>query len=123
MRKLLFMGLCLCGLAYAETSMAVMYGGYVDEDACGGWGEIRGINAKGDGFVSVRSGAGTKYKIKHKIRRNGTGVSMCDTHGKWIGVVYGKNCGTSSPIAKRQAYKGTCRTGWIYEKYVVLIAG
>ena len=62
MRKLLFIGLCLCGLAYAETSVPVMYGGEIDEDACAGWGEISGIDVNGDGFVSVRSGPGTKTK-------------------------------------------------------------
>jgi len=123
LKKLLFIVLCLYSLVHAETSVSVMYGGYEDEDACGGWGEIRGIDPKGDGFVSVRSGPGTKYKIIDKIRKNGTGVSMCDSHGKWEGVVYGENCKTGSPVEKRQPYKGSCHSGWIYEKYVVLIAG
>ena len=123
MKRLLLIGLVFSGFLYAENSMPVMYGGYVDEDACGSVGEIRGINKHGDGFLSVRRGAGTKYKIKDKIRKNGSEVIMCDEHGKWVGVVYGKNCGTGSPIAKRQPYRGNCRTGWIYEKYVVLTAG
>ena len=123
MKKLVFVGLMLSGLLYAGKGMPVMYGGYADEDACGGWGQIVGIDRSGDGFVSVRSGAGSKYRIKDKIRRNGTKVIMCDSHGKWVGVVYGEECGTSSPIVKRQPYKGKCRTGWIYGKYVQLLAG
>ena len=61
--------------------------------------------------------------LKDKIHKNGTKVIMCDSQGKWIGVVYGSDCGTSSPIAKKQPYKGSCKSGWVYEKYVILIAG
>ena len=113
----------LVGFTYADNSMPVMYGGYVDYDACGAIGEIRGINKKGDGFVVIRSGAGTKFRMKDKIRKNGTKIIMCDNHGKWIGIVYGEDCGTSSPIAKKQPYKGSCKSGWVYQKYVVLTAG
>ena len=76
------------------------------------------------GSIIVRSGPGTKYKIIDKIYRNGTGVAMCDSHGKWEGVVYGKgNCGTGSPVNKRQPYTGECKSGWVFEKYVRLVAG
>ncbi len=108
---------------YADNNMPVMYGGYIDEDACASIGEIRGINKQGDGFVAIRSGASSKYSMKDKIRKNGTKVIMCDSHGKWIGIVYGKDCGTSSPIVKKQPYTGSCKSGWVYEKYVVLTAG
>jgi len=111
------------GFVYADNSMPVMYGGDVDEDACTALGEIRGISKHGDGFVAIRNGAGSKYRMKDKIRKNGTRIIMCDSHGKWIGIVYGNDCGTSSPIAKKQPYRGKCKSGWVYEKYVVLTAG
>ena len=123
MKKIIMILSLLIGLLYADNSMPVMYGGDVDGDACASIGEIRGINKHDDGFVAIRSGAGSKYSMKDKIRKNGTNVIMCDSHGKWIGIVYGDDCGTSSPIAKKQPYKGSCKSGWVYEKYVVLIAG
>ena len=113
----------LVNIIYAENSMPVMHGGYAYEDACASIGEIRGIDKYGDGFVSIRSGAGSKYSMKDKIHKNGTKVIICDNHGKWIGIVYGEDCGTSSPIVKKQPYKGSCKSGWVYEKYIVLIAG
>ena len=104
-------------------NVPVMIGGEPDEDACGGTGEIRGISRYGDGYVAVRSGPGTKYKIIDKIYRNGMHVAMCDTNGKWEGVVYGNGkCGTGSPVPKPQPYKGKCKSGWIYKQYVKLIA-
>ncbi len=123
MKKVIILFSVLVCSIYANSSMPVMYGGNVDEDACAAWGEIRGIDKQGDGFVAIRNGAGSKYSMKDKIRKNGTNVIMCDSHGKWIGIVYGEDCGTSSPIAKKQPYKGSCKSGWVYEKYVVLIAG
>ena len=123
MQKVIVIVGMLVGSLYADSSMAVMYGGDIDEDACASLGEIRGINKHGDGFVAIRGGAGAKYSTKDKVRKNGTKVIMCDSHGKWIGIVYGEDCGTSSPVAKRQPYKGSCRSGWVYEKYVTLIAG
>ena len=123
MKKVMMIFSLLVSVVYSGNGMPVMYGGYVDEDACASVGEIRGINKQGDGFVAIRSGAGSKYALKDKIRKNGTKVIMCDSQGKWIGVVYGRDCGTSSPIAKKQPYKGSCKSGWVYEKYVILIAG
>ena len=123
MKKVIMLFSLLLGFIYADNSMPVMYGGDTDEDACASIGEIRGIDKQGDGFVAIRSGAGSKYSMKEKIRKNGTKVIMCDSQGKWVGIVYGEDCGTSSPIAKRQPYKGRCHSGWIYEKYIILIAG
>ena len=107
-----------------KLDIPVMIGGEAEEDACGGLGEIRGISRHADGFVAVRSGPGTKYKIIDKIYRNGTPVVMCDAYGKWEGIIYGKgDCGTGTPIAHEQPYSGSCNVGWVYGKYVQLVAG
>jgi len=123
MKKTLMIFSFLVGFVYADSGMPVMYGGDADADACAALGEIRGISKHGDGFVAIRNGAGSKYRMKDKIRKNGIRVTICDSHGKWIGIVYGEDCGTSSPIAKKQPYKGQCKSGWVYEKFVELIAG
>ena len=53
-----------------------------------------------------------------------TNVFMCDQRGRWIGIVYGGNsCGVGSPIADRQAYRGPCKSGWVFDKYIELFAG
>ena len=124
MKNILLYSILLCYFSYANENIPVMYGGETQEDACGSWGEIQGISKHGDGFIAIRNGPGSKFKIKDKIYYNSTQVTLCDFHGKWIGIVYGDtDCGTSSPIPKRQPYKGKCKVGWIYEKYVRLTAG
>jgi len=124
MHKTVWITTILFGFAYAGSSMPVMYGGYPEEDACGALGVIRGIDKHGDGFVAIRRGAGTRYRIKDKIYKNGTQVWMCDSHGKWIGILYGKSdCGTGTSISKRKPYRGSCKSGWVYTKYVVMTAG
>jgi hypothetical protein len=99
----------------------VMIGGEPDMDACS-VGIIGGLSA--NGFLAVRSGASTKYPIIDKLY-NGDSVSMCDTKGKWEGVVYGKDCRSSgrrdapsSIIPKRKHYEGSCNSGWIYSKWI-----
>lgn len=107
-----------------RTTVPVMIGGDPDLDACGATGMIRGISRHGDGFLAVRSGPGAKYKMIDKFYRNGVKVTMCDGKGKWVGIVYGKDCGEAyDNIAKRKPYEGSCKSGWIFNKYIKLIAG
>ncbi|MGI9480371.1 MAG: integron [Hyphomicrobiaceae bacterium] len=112
--------------ALAESRKKVRVGGERNLDACGGVGVVVGLNPKGDNFLAVRSGPGSRYKMRDKLRE-GQMYFDCDAHGKWIGIVYSRNpnatCGVTSPIAKRQAYRGPCKSGWIFRKYTKLIAG
>ena len=99
-------------------------GGEPNLDGCGATDVIRGVSRRGDGFLAVRSGSGTKYKMIDKFYRNGKNVTMCDDKGKWVGIIYGKNCGEANDnIPKRKPYEGSCKSGWIFEKYIRLIAG
>lgn len=101
----------------------VMIGGEADLDACGGVGRIARLNPRGDGFLAVRTGPGTDYPQIDELY-NGNVVILCDQNGRWLGVVYGgSNCGTSSPVPRRMAYRGPCRAGWIFDRYVDFIAG
>ena len=98
----------------------VMIGGEPDMDACA-IGTIGGLSK--NGFLAVRSGASTKYPILDKLH-NGDSVSLCDTKGKWEGVVYGEDCRSggrdapSSIIPKRKRYEGSCNSGWVYHKWI-----
>jgi hypothetical protein len=110
---------------FAGGAVPVMVGGVAKLDACGGLGEVRGLNQSGDGFLAVRMGPGSKYPMIDRLY-NGNQVYFCASHGKWIGIVYGKpaqDCGLSSPLPKRQPYKGPCQSGWAHRNWLALIAG
>jgi hypothetical protein len=111
--------------ASAGGAVPVMVGGIAELDACRGLGEVRGLNPRGDGFLAVRTGPGRKYPMVDRLY-NGHQVYFCDDHGEWIGIVYGEHvqdCGVSSPLPRRQPYKGPCQSGWAHRNWLVLIAG
>ena len=109
----------------AGNAVPVMVGGLADFDACGGLGEVRGLNSRGDGFLAVRAGPDSQYPMIDRLY-NGKQVFFCNNHGEWIGIVYGEpaqDCGVSSPIPRRKPYKGPCKSGWAHRKWLFLIAG
>jgi len=97
-------------------------------DGCAAYGEVTGLNPKGDGFLSVRVGPSTKAREKDRVR-NGQALALCDTQGDWIGIVYSKSgdadqdCGSGTPSAYLGAYRGPCRYGWVHKRFVELLAG
>jgi hypothetical protein len=120
-----FAGLLAGGLAAQQLDVGVLVGGEPDLDACGAWGEVTGLNPDGDNFLSVRSGPGSDFQEIDQIGPT-QGLFLCDERGKWIGVVYARtsqDCGVSSPIPRQQVYDGPCTHGWVFRKYVKLLAG
>lgn len=109
-----------------KIDIPIMLGADGDLDACGSVGVIVGLDPKGDGFLSVRSGpAGKPYREIDRLY-NGNPVYICGEKGKWLAVVYpadGRDCGVSSPWPKRLPYTGPCRYGWVHSRYVRLTAG
>ena len=66
---------------------------------------------------AVRTGPGTRFRAVD-TRKNGQKVNVCGERGSWYAVVYHpsgepENCGVSTPLPKRQIYRGPCRSGWI----------
>lgn len=112
--------------AAPPRAVPVRVGGDEILDACGSLGEVRGLKADGDGFLAVRNGPGAAYAMTDKLPE-GREVMMCDQRGDWIAVVYSDSqlgrCGVGSPIGKRQAYRGPCKSGWVHGKWIVLMAG
>lgn len=110
----------------AHAQSPVMVGGEADLDACGSIGIVAGLSSQGDNFLAVRSGPGSKNKMIDKITTDRE-VILCDSKGNWLGIVYfdnaGVDCGVSSPITKRGPYSGSCKSGWVFKKYVRLTAG
>lgn len=106
---------------------AVMVGGDPEGDACGALGEVRGLTLGGDGFLALRSGPSSNARMIGKLQE-GDAVYMCDDVPGWIGVVvYPSNpmisCDVTHTITPRQPYSGPCKTGWVSEKFIELVAG
>jgi len=113
------------GPTLAADPIPVMLGGEPEMDACPGWGEVRGLDPDGDGFLAVRTGPGTGYPMIDRLHE-GDGVHFCDERGDWIGIVHGEpgqDCGADSPVARRQPYRGPCKSGWAHRNWLVLLAG
>lgn len=100
-------------------------------DACSGYGRVTNLNPRGDNYLSVRAAPnGNAEEIDRLGPRKG--VSMCQQVGNWIGVVYAEEgeegegidrCGTGSPVSSVRVYEGPCKSGWINENFVELVAG
>jgi hypothetical protein len=116
--------------AQAKIDVPIVLGGSEDVDACEGGGVIVGLNPRGDGFLSVRSGPASNYSELDRLY-NGNVVQICGYRGEWMAVIYpaggtpadGTNCGTGRPWPTRQAYTGPCKYGWVFSRYVKGIAG
>ncbi len=112
-----------------KLDVPIMIGGDDEIDACGSTGEVKGLDPKGDGFLSVRSGPGGSHFREVDRLFNGNYVYICGESGPWLAVVYsnrrelGGDCGVATPQRVRQAYSGPCRQGWIHSRYVRVVAG
>lgn len=114
----------------ARIDVFVMAGGQPSLDACPGVGEVSGLNPRGDGFLSVRSGPGGSSFREIDRLYNGQRAYVCDQRGPWLGVVYEtqaqggvSGCGVMTPWGLRQPYTGPCRYGWIHSNYLRPIGG
>ena len=135
MKKIIIIFSVLIAFIYAKNSRPVIVSGGGDDFhgyLCDSYSEIRGIDKHGDGFVAIRSGPGSKYSIKKKVYKNGTGVNWCESVGNWVGIVYrntehgdfADECGfKKDTYQKPHIYKGNCPTGWVYKKYIEIVGG
>ena len=117
----------LAGAAIAQPgSRPVRYGLNGPElDGCTPYSEIRGLNPRGDNFVSVRAAPTVRAR---ELDRLGPGrVWICEEVSGWAGIVYGPRgstgCNVESPLPRVRAYRGPCRSGWVSSRYVTPIAG
>jgi hypothetical protein len=133
-KTLPIMLLYFTGFAMAEGgsgSVPVMIGGNSDDgqlDACASLGAVSGLDPKGDRFLAVRSGPGTRYLLLDKLLE-GQKVFACSVSPdrRWYGVVYTRSsdedCGITSPVSPPQPYSGKCDSGWVNARWVKIIAG
>ena len=117
----------LC-LADKNNVVPVMVGSNDNLDACSGLGVVTGLKSKRHGFLAVRAGPSQKFEIVDKLKASQK-VYICSSSedGKWYGVVYSPNqtdeCGVTSPINPTQPYKGKCKSGWVNDHWIKLVAG
>jgi hypothetical protein len=120
--------LALGGTASAQTVARpvppLMLGGEAEFDACNAAGVVEGLDARGDGFLSVRAGPAIAHREIARLR-NGDSVYICLSEGEWYGVVFpqGARCGVTSPWPRRRAYRGPCASGWVHRRWVGGTAG
>ncbi len=113
-----------------------MIGGHENLDACmtighvARLGPVRPEDPK-SGFLSVRSGPGGSAYFEIDRVHNGDELIICETVGPWHAVIY-PNRGQSFQecyaqinvtIARRIPYRGSCRSGWVHERYIEITAG
>jgi hypothetical protein len=92
-----------------------------DLDTCA-YGQVSGLKADGDGFLAVRKGPGSKHAKIDELK-NGDKVWLFDTKGKWIGVVYGVQELSCSPIDADRPVQTRGKKGWVHQNWVEVLAG
>ena len=103
----------------------VMIGGDgPDMDACG---TLSKVVAGGDPVVRSADNATANEVATLEAGQN---VIVCDSGAEgWSGIVFdpvdkqNPTCGTGSPVAEEQEYKGICTSGWIQSENLEMIAG
>ncbi|MGB5736293.1 MAG: SH3 domain-containing protein, partial [Thiohalocapsa sp.] len=64
--------------------------------------EVRNLDPKGDGFLAVRSGPGSNYRMIDRLS-NGDRVYVYTARGSWYGIVY------------LDGTKGWSHKNWLYQ--------
>ena len=106
----------------------VRIGGYDDLDACLTVSRVSGLNPRGDNFLSLRSRPSAKARELRRLRA-GQEVWVCEQRPDgWTGVLVAPpdgslDCGVGSPIKGRQAYRGSCDSGWVASRFLEVVAG
>ena len=99
-----------------------------DMDACGSWGQVTGLNPRGDNYLSVRDAPSASVKERDRLD-SGQAVAVCSEENGWYGIVYSENgnspadCETGSAVATARPYTGSCAQGWVSKKFVTITAG
>ena len=111
--------------APSPKPVPVMVGGNGDIDACPSLAQVGGATS---GLISVKAGPAAEHAEIDRLA-NGAFAYACEERGEWTGVVYLKgtdeapDCGVASNQARRSAYKGPCKSGWVRSKWLTIVAG
>jgi len=106
--------------AFAFPTSPVNWGGDPGMDACGGMGLTMAETV----MITVNQNGGVSFDT---VVPAGTRVSFCDYDSGYYGVLIHEEkseCGGGSatvPVA--EPYSGPCKSGWIKEIFLELLAG
>lgn len=84
------LGALLTGTAGAQT-LDVPFDTYCPPDAqaaCFGVATVMGLDPNGDGFLAVRSGPGSNYRMLAKVH-NGDRLGVYGKQGRWYAISHG----------------------------------
>jgi hypothetical protein len=110
------------GQAFAgEPEVPVMMRAQEDLDTCA-LGRVVGLNPAGDNFLAVRAGPGKGFAMLDELHSDDQ-VWMFEERDGWIGIVYGSDAVECSPISADAPYDGSGATGWVWGRYIEVIAG
>lgn len=113
------LSLSLSALADRLDVPIMEYGGDGQMANCTG-SVVSGLDPRGDGFLAVRTGRGTKYRKIGELH-NGDTVTVFDQKGGWAGVVWDESSITCSSRKTRPVpYKNK---GWVHGKWLKHVAG
>lgn len=97
----------------------VQVGGDANMDACSGYGIVIAT-------TTLFKMAGGQYAFdKVDVNQKVYSCDFDEANGS-VGIVFGRanqDCKVSSPIEKKQDYKGPCKSGWIKKEFFELLAG
>ena len=112
----------ICSSASAQQlSVPVMEYTAEDLDTCS-YGKVFGLKKDGDGFLAVRSGPSTNHDKLDEIH-NGDEVWLFDFQKPWIGIVYGVETVSCSPIDADRIVQHDGKKGWVHENWIEFLAG
>jgi uncharacterized protein YraI len=83
------------------------------------------LSSGGPAHVSVRTGAGSKFRQIDKLDR-GREVYICDESGDWFKIFYSGPdgpCGGNSEDGLDVGKTKGCRSGWIEKRWIDVISG
>lgn len=90
-------------------------------DTCA-FGRVAGLKADGDGFLSVRRGPSTSYEAFDQLKNNEK-VWLFEEKDGWYGIVYGVDELTCSPVDQDRPVQTNGKIGWVYGKWIEVLAG
>ncbi|WP_162651901.1 SH3 domain-containing protein [Lentilitoribacter sp. Alg239-R112] len=90
-------------------------------DTCA-YGQVAGLRADGDGFLFVRRGPGTTYDSFDELKNNDK-VWLFEEKDGWYGIVYGVDDQNCSPVEKDRPVDTIGKKGWVYGKWIEVLAG
>ncbi|MBB3032874.1 SH3 domain-containing protein [Alteriqipengyuania lutimaris] len=98
-----------------------------DADSCASYGEVTGLDAAGETYLSVRDAPSLDVKERDRLDP-GQGVHICGESNGWYGVVYdnsdeAQECGIAEPVSEPTNYTGPCAQGWVQSDFVTIVAG